>query len=513
MADLPALMVSPDIFVSGNSLNGRRQAGSILLEAWAHHCGSGRLSLCCGDLHYGQALEPFLRNAGLKGSLQTLLLDDHEALKRAGGIFIPDPAIARWARWRSAFGHNAFSLFGQIHTLSSSASLQLLEALTSEPVQPWDAVFCSSIAGRAVVEAVLSDREQQLRERCGNDALSIPRPELPVVPLPIPVLSLQTDLPPRKLARQALGVPENANVCLWLGRLSMLTKMDPWPTYQLLERVSRQLNQPLWLLECGPDDTPEQRNHFSALRKLCPSVHFLRLGDLQPASEEIKQQALAAADLALSLVDNCQETFGLSVAEAMAAGLPVIASDWDGYRDSVRHGIDGFLIPSQWAPSATACSLGLGWNQLLGSLNYAAAAGALAQLVQVDMAAAAGALTTLLKDSCLRRAMGSAAKVRANQRFASAAVLQQMATVMEELQEKRRQATEASCHFNPPISIDPVRLFRSFASHSSFPQAKGPLPPASVVAARQDLWNFALRHIQDSVLRERLQQEMVSKHL
>ena len=30
-------------------------------------------------------------------------------------------------------------------------------------------------------------------------------------------------------------------------------------------------------------------------------------------------QALAAADLALSLVDNPQETFGLSVAEAMAA--------------------------------------------------------------------------------------------------------------------------------------------------------------------------------------------------
>lgn len=513
MVNLPALMVSPDIFVSGNSLNGRRQAGSILLEAWAGHCGSSSLSLCCGDLHYGQSLEPFLRNAGLKGPLQPLLFDDHEALKRAGGVFIPDPAIARWARWRSAFGHNAFSLFGQIHTLSSSASLQLIESLTSEPVQPWDALFCSSIAGRAVVEAVLSDREQQLRERCGNDALSIPRPELPVVPLPIPVQSLQTNLPPKKLARQALGVPEDANVCLWLGRLSMLTKMDPWPTYQLLERVSQQHHQPLWLLECGPEDTPEQRDHFAALRKLCPSVHFLRLGDLQPASEEIKQQALAAADLALSLVDNCQETFGLSVAEAMAAGLPIIASDWDGYRDSVRHGIDGFLIPSQWAPSATACSLGLGWNQLLGTLNYAATAGALAQLVQVDMAAAAGALTTLLEDYPLRRAMGSAARLRARQRFGSAAVLQKMASVMEELQERRLREPDAGRHCHVPLNMDPVRLFRSFASGSSFPQARGSMPPASVVAARQDLWNLALRHIKDSDLRESLQQDIISKHV
>ena len=28
----------------------------------------------------------------------------------------------------------------------------------------------------------------------------------------------------------------------------------------------------------------------------------------------------------------------------MASGLPVVVSDWDGYRHSVRDGIDGFLI-------------------------------------------------------------------------------------------------------------------------------------------------------------------------
>ena len=38
---------------------------------------------------------------------------------------------------------------------------------------------------------------------------------------------------------------------------------------------------------------------------------------------------MAASDMALFLVDNLQETFGLAVAEAMAAGLPVVASDWD----------------------------------------------------------------------------------------------------------------------------------------------------------------------------------------
>ena len=55
--------------------------------------------------------------------------------------------------------------------------------------------------------------------------------------------------------------------------------------------------------------------------------------------------ALAAADLFCSPADNLQETFGLSVLEAMASSLPVVASDWNGYRDLVLHGSTGWLVP------------------------------------------------------------------------------------------------------------------------------------------------------------------------
>ena len=50
------------------------------------------------------------------------------------------------------------------------------------------------------------------------------------------------------------------------------------------------------------------------------------MGGAEPVSEELKHQTLSAADVAVSLVDNTQETFGLAVAEAMAAGLPLVAS-------------------------------------------------------------------------------------------------------------------------------------------------------------------------------------------
>ena len=53
----------------------------------------------------------------------------------------------------------------------------------------------------------------------------------------------------------------------------------------------------------------------------------------------------SVADIFISFSDNIQETFGLTPVEAMAAGLPSVVTDWDGYRDTVRHGIDQHFVP------------------------------------------------------------------------------------------------------------------------------------------------------------------------
>ena len=85
---------------------------------------------------------------------------------------------------------------------------------------------------------------------------------------------------------------------------------------------------------------------YDQLRQRFPRLTLRRLGGLTPASEEDKKLALAAADLFCSPADNLQETFGLSVLEAMASSLPVVASDWNGYRDLVvQHGSTGWLVP------------------------------------------------------------------------------------------------------------------------------------------------------------------------
>jgi len=519
LVSLPVLITSGDLLPGHGELNGRRWAGQQLLKCWAQQAKGRELALANADPGQLQAIKPLLAQAGFTGSLKCLGLIDPEPYQAWGGLFIPDPSIGRWAQWRQPVGPAAFSLIGQIHTLSTPAALGHLQDLVTEPVQPWDAVICSSKAGQEVVESVLLAREEQLLERTGGsrELLQAKRPQLPVIPLPLPNASIPTNPIAQADGRKALGIANDAAVVIWLGRLSLFTKLDPWPTYAVLERVARQLEQRLVLIECGPDDHPSHHQGWQKLRELCPSVRFLRLGGEQPVSEQIKHQALAAADVAISLVDNAQETFGLAVAEAMAAGLPVVASNWSGYRDLISDGCEGFLVASRWADLTPALSVALGWQQFTGLQAYPAVSGAMAQLVQLDLEMAEAGLLTLLTNPRLAKAMGAAGAKKARQLFSPDVVMNAYEELFEELTMRRCQAP---AHALLPQAVCPqldlYRAFSKFASHQAgFSETKLDANlaqlPEPVRQQRAQLWHL-LHNTAGSAFQTSLQNELLMKH-
>lgn len=65
---------------------------------------------------------------------------------------------------------------------------------------------------------------------------------------------------------------------------------------------------------------------------------------------------LAGADVAVAAATG-QESFGYSVVEAMAAGVPVVATDIEGYRQVATDGVDSLLVrPGD--PTALAAAIG-----------------------------------------------------------------------------------------------------------------------------------------------------------
>ena len=83
-------------------------------------------------------------------------------------------------------------------------------------------------------------------------------------------------------------------------------------------------------------DGPEKPRAEELARHLGVAKHVLFLGN-----QEVMEELLPLADL--FLLPSSTESFGLVALEAMAAGVPVIASRVGGLPELVTHGVSGFL--------------------------------------------------------------------------------------------------------------------------------------------------------------------------
>src|SRR5690606_20256558 len=203
----------------------------------------------------------------------------------------------------------------------------------------------------------------------------------------------------------------------------------PFPMFRALQLAAERTGKRVALVLSGWAPNAAVENAFrSGAAQFAPDVRLILVEGRDAGA---RPKTWAAADIFVSLSDNIQETFGLTPIEAMAAALPVVVTDWDGYRDTVRHAVDGFRLPV-WAPAAgSGAALAAGMESSV--INYDHYCWSAAAATAVEIEPVAEALSALVADPGLRRTMGLSGRARARERFDWAVVFRQYQALWIEL--------------------------------------------------------------------------------
>ncbi|MGB0956261.1 MAG: glycosyltransferase family 4 protein [Panacagrimonas sp.] len=383
-------------------------------------------------------------------------------LQHVGNLYFPGPEVPRYARERARFNTRAWSITGVTHTISSARAIASVVDLLRAPVMPWDALICTSRAVRDTVDALIEQEMDYLRLRLG--ANRFPLPQLPVISLGIHTDDFAASAESRQSARQRLQVQDDEIVLLFVGRLSVHAKGHPFPMIRAASEAAAQTGRRVRLLLCGWYANEATRTVFeSGVAEYAPNIDMSHLDGRDPSN---LHSAYAAADIFISLSDNIQESFGLTPVEAMAAGVPVVVTDWDGYRDTVRDGIDGFRVPTFAPPAEQGRGLALRWEAALD--DYDRYIGRASLAVAADFDAVVDALGKLIANDSLRRKMGEAGQAHAQQHFDWRVIFQRYLELWRELAQRRRTHSEDDSAIAQHPSLWRENPFQTFAA---FPTA------------------------------------------
>lgn len=453
-----ALFYAEDGYSTAQKIMGRQSAGKSLLRGIARKWPTGEVH-GFGPL---AASEPTmlaqLRGEGFTGSLRWSRGTGAPELHALGNLYVPMPPTPAQATARNRQGPRSYSLFGVTHTLSSSGAMDLISDLILPAFQPWDGLICTSAAALRVVTALHDHARDHWQRTMGARVFNTP--SLAVIPLGVNVPDFRRDENARAAARARFNLKADDVVFLFAGRLAFHAKANPTAFYQAIEAACRRTGRTLVCLEAGIYPNPGAATAYAQARaQLAPSARFI---GVDGADAVAYQAAWAAGDVFVSLSDNIQETFGITPLEAMAAGLPVVVSDWDGYKDTIREGIDGFRIPTLLPPAGSGDDLALRYARDTDTYDYYI--GRVSMATAIDLGALTERLIVLASRPELRAELGQAGLKRVTSLYDWPVVLDQYVQFAAALTEQRQHAADPSGIETWTKRPDPFALFAHYAS-------------------------------------------------
>jgi starch synthase len=453
-----AIYYTDSAYSTSTKIMGRQSAGKAFLRGVARTWLQGTVH---GVGHNGRVLAKSLfrqlQGDGFSGKLKWIELPDWPTLTDIGAMYYPAPLSKDLAHSRNHSNPGGFSFMGVTHTLSSVGVMDQVASLVLPPFKAWDALICTSQVAQQFALELQDETRNWMAEQTG--ATHFNTPVQPVIPLGVDAPAFMRSSGGRDEARTSLKLEKPEVAYLFSGRLSFHAKANPAPLYQALEQVAKSAS--VVCIEAGVFPNEAIQDGFVAAQKaLAPSVRFIWVDGKDEARY---RSAWQAADVFVSLSDNIQETFGLTPVEAMAAGLPVVVSDWNGYKDTVRDGVDGFRVPTVLPPNGVGGDLAM--RHALGLDTYDFYIGRTSLATVVEPTALVDVCTRLATQPDLRSQMGAQGMARAQQEFDWPVILQRYAELATEL----AQIRDAAGPQPPepwPQRADPFGRFGHFASHT-----------------------------------------------
>jgi D-inositol-3-phosphate glycosyltransferase len=317
----------------------------------------------------------------------------------------------RLANARRASGGHSFPLCVITHNIPAQASFY---AELISLFEPYDVIVTTSEAGQMALTAMIEEAIEMGQRAFGSSK----RPKINIQRMP---LGIDTDfLRPRSRAesRRQLQLPADAQIILYLGRLSEAYKADIEPLLHVFKEILSKRQQ-AFLVIAGSNDADNYSYRLQQIAYQLGITKSMKIIENFPYDQ--KPIIYAAADVFTSPVDNIQELFGLSIVEAMACGIPIVASDWSGYKDIVLHGKTGYLVPTIWSYDMADRITTLAPLLVGNSTEHV-----LAQHTVVNMSMLLRNISTLLDNGELRLAFGERARRHAVEKFSWSAVMKQL---------------------------------------------------------------------------------------
>jgi alpha-maltose-1-phosphate synthase len=456
---------------SGPTLMGRQSANEGFLKAWFKYSGHDEF-FCLA--RFRDEAQVFARIG--EATHQNLSQDHIHRIGELGTAYLPGPQVAdvAWMRHRNAKAQATdFSIVGMTHTSCELPIQDALANMLTAPVYAWDAQICPSVSVQTMVQRLLDDEAAWLKAHTG--ATCPHRPQLPILPLGVDCDSLDIDEDNKAKHRhhwRSTWQLKPEDICvLYMGRLDLRTKANLYPMLDALELANQQLKTvdgpALTLVLAGWFASEwDETTLRAAVLQACPSVRVIFEDGRTP---EARQGVWHAADIFSSLVDNIQETFGLTPIEAMAASLPVVVTDYDGYRESVRDGVDGIRIRT-WQPAAGQATdlIDHHADAILGYRDYVSKASA---FIGIDIAQAASAYVQLARDPALRQRMGAHGRERARHSYDWCKLIPRYMSLFADLAKVREQAKGTHTAVTAQTGLRHPRRSDPFHSFSHYPSA------------------------------------------